>query len=125
MVVWFTTLITGVVSVIAIYGCWLRVYGCIPTQAHVNVMRGGERPVGLTFAFGLLLQGSSTRGPLSAFWTVVCVCVHHIIHSSSQSSHTALVVKGLVELGELERKTLYQNSCSISFVFGKNYPNFD
>jgi hypothetical protein len=23
------------------------------------------------------------------------------------------------------RKTLYQNSRSISFVFGKNYPNFD
>jgi hypothetical protein len=23
------------------------------------------------------------------------------------------------------RKTLYQNSCNILFVFGKNYPNFD
>jgi hypothetical protein len=35
------------------------------------------------------------------------------------------LIYGLVWFGELGRKTLYQNSCSISFVFGKKYPNFN
>jgi hypothetical protein len=33
--------------------------------------------------------------------------------------------KGLVWFTEQGRKTLYQNSCNISFVFSKNYLNFD
>jgi hypothetical protein len=32
---------------------------------------------------------------------------------------------GLLYFGDLGRKTLYQNSYNISFIFGKNYSNFD
>jgi hypothetical protein len=62
------------------------------------------------------LPGASVIGPLLAmgFW-LLCT------RSETRSREGIMASFRWVNWG---RKTLYQNSCSISFVFDKNYPNF-